>query len=178
MKSVLSLLFFLVFMLSNAQINWMSMEQAIEAQKKNPKKIIIDFYTENNNASQLMERQTFSHPFLIKFINDKFYAVKFNAVGKIEVNFYGRVFKNPDISVDTPNKISWHPFAKFMNVNSSPSLVFLDENGQTITNLMGSFSVVELEPYLTMIGNNEYKDIKTREQWENYQKKFKSKIKE
>ena len=65
-----------------------------------------------------------------------------------------------------------------MNVNSSPSLVFLDENGKTITNLMGGFSAAELEPYLTMIGNNEYKDIKTREQWENYQKKFKSKIKE
>ncbi len=178
MKSLLSFFFFFVFLLSNAQINWMSMEQAIEAQKKNSKKIIIDFYTENNDASELMERQTFSHPYLIKFINDKFYAVKFNALGKTEINFYGRVFKNSDLSVDASNQITWHQFAKFMNVNSSPSLVFLDENGKTITNLMGGFSAAELEPYLTMIGNNEYKDIKTREQWENYQKKFKSKIKE
>ena len=43
---------------------------------------------------------------------------------------------------------------------------------------MGKFSAKELEPYLSMIANNQYKSIKTREQWENYQKKFKSKIKE
>jgi hypothetical protein len=29
-----------------------------------------------------------------------------------------------------------------------------------------------------MFSKGEYKNIKTREQWENYQKKFKSKIKE
>lgn len=176
MKTVLSFLFFFVFMLSDAQINWMSINQAIEEQKKNPKKIIIDFYTENNDASQLMERQTFSHPYLMKFINDKFYAVKFNVLGNTEVNFYGRIFKNSD--ADTSDKESFHQFAKFLNINSSPSLVFLDEKGKTITNLLGSFSARELEPYLSMIGNDDYKDIKTREQWENYQRKFKSKIKE
>jgi thioredoxin-related protein len=65
-----------------------------------------------------------------------------------------------------------------MNINAYPTLIFLDENLQSITNLMGKFSAKELEPYLSMIANNQYKSIKTREQWENYQKKFKSKIKE
>jgi thioredoxin-related protein len=64
-----------------------------------------------------------------------------------------------------------------MNINAYPTLIFLDENLQPITNLMGKFTAKELEPYLSMIATNQYKSIKTRDQWENYQKKFKSKIK-
>ena len=50
MKAALTLLFFLIFTFSNAQINWMTVEQAIAAQKKNPKKIFIDFYSDNNTC--------------------------------------------------------------------------------------------------------------------------------
>ena len=178
MKAALTYLFFLFFTFSNAQINWMTVEQAIEAQKKNPKKIIIDFYSENNASCTIMDKQTFAHPQIIKFINDKFYAVKFNALGNSVVNFYDRIFKNSDFSQISKDKINMHQFAKFMNVNACPSIIFLDENGQTITNLNGLFSAKELEPYLSMIGSNDYKSIKTREKWENYQRKFKSKIKE
>jgi len=178
MKAALTLLFFLIFTFSNAQINWMTVEQAIAAQKKNPKKIFIDFYSDNNTSCALMDKQTFAHPQIIKFINEKFYAVKFNALGNSVVNFYDRIFKNSDFSENAKDKINMHQFARFMNVNACPSIIFIDENGQTITNLNGLFSAKELEPYLSMIGSNDYKSIKTREQWENYQRKFKSKIKE
>lgn len=175
MKTVLSFLFFFVFMATNAQINWMTMEQAINAQKKNPKKIIINFYSDSNTSSKLMDQQTYAHPQIVKYINEKFYAVKFNALGDAEVSFYDRVFKNTE---SNSGKGIMNPFAKFMNINSCPAIIFLDEKGQTITNLNGLFSAHELEPYLTMIGSDDYKDIKTREQWENYQKRFKFKIKE
>ncbi len=178
MKTVLSFLFLSFFTLSFAQVNWMTMEQAIAAQKKNPKKIIIDFYADWNVACQDMDKHTFVHPEILKYLNDKFYIVKFNAEGNDTVNMYNRVFKNPDYHVNAQSKNAMHQFAKFMNINAYPTLIFLDENLQSITNLMGKFSAKELEPYLSMIANNQYKSIKTREQWENYQKKFKSKIKE
>jgi thiol:disulfide interchange protein len=38
----------------------MTMEQAIAAQKKNPKKIIIDFYADWNVACQDMDKHTFA----------------------------------------------------------------------------------------------------------------------
>lgn len=178
MKTLLTIIFSLVFSLSYAQINWMTVEQAITAQKKNPKKIIIDFYSENNKSCSAMDQHTYAHPEIIKLITDKYYAVKFNALGNNTVNFYDRVFKNPDFVENSKDKNNMHSFAKFMNVNSCPSLVFLDEKGQVITNLNGLFSAKELEPYLSMIGGGDYKNIKTREQWESYQKKFKSKIKQ
>lgn len=178
MKAALSVLFLCFFSLSFAQVNWMSMNQAIAAQKKEPKKIIVDFYTDWNIASKEMDKQAFVHPEILKYLNDKFYVVKFNAEGDEIVNMYNRVFKNPEHLVKSKGKNGTHQFAKFMNINAYPTLIFLDENLQPITNLMGKFTAKELEPYLSMIASNEYKMIKNREQWENYHKKFKSKIKE
>jgi len=178
MKTTLSMLFLWVFSFSFSQVNWMTMEQALTAQKTNPKKILIDFYADWCGPCKLMDKQTYSHPIISKYINENFYAVKFNAEGNQTVNFYDRVFTNPDYATKAKSKNAMHQFAKFMNVNGYPALVFLDENAQPITNLMGFFSAKELEPYITLFSKGEYKNIKTREQWENYQKKFKSKIKE
>ena len=46
MKTTLSMLFLWVFSFSFSQVNWMTMEQALTAQKTNPKKILIDFYAD------------------------------------------------------------------------------------------------------------------------------------
>ena len=162
MKSSLSILLFCFFSLSFAQVRWMTIDQAITAQKANPKKIIVDFYADWNTACKEMDKETFIHPEILKYLNDKFY----------------RVFKNPEFQVKSKGKNGTHQFAKFMNINSYPTLIFLDENLQPITNLVGKFTPKELEPYLNMIATNQYKSIKTRDQWENYQRKFKSKIKE
>ncbi len=52
----------------------------------------------------------------------------------------------------------------------------MDENFQPITNVKGFVSAKEIEPYFQMIVNNDYLKIKTKEQWEDYQRHFKSKI--
>ena len=65
-----------------------------------------------------------------------------------------------------------------MNVGAVPSTVFLDESGAPITILQGELSAKELEPYLSLMSNDLYKKIKTREEWEDFQRKFNSKIKD
>ena len=64
-----------------------------------------------------------------------------------------------------------------MNVNSIPSIVFLDEVSNPITILNGLLYPKEIEPYISMIATDEFKKIKTRQDWDDYQKKFKSKLK-
>ena len=65
-----------------------------------------------------------------------------------------------------------------MNINMIPTMVFLDESTNPITSLSGFLKAKEVEPYFTMIATNEYKNIKSRQEWEGFQKKFRSKIKD
>lgn len=154
------------------------MNQALEAQKKNPKKILIEFYTEWCGSCRLMERKTFEHPEISKYINENYYAVKFNAEGNEFVNFQGKEFSNPQYdSKKAKSRNSQHQFTRYMNISSYPSTIFIDFKGNLITGLVGYFEVRDVEPYLVLIATDEYRKVKTQEDWENYRSRFKSKIK-
>lgn len=176
MKKFISLFLLLIFLSVSAQVRWMTFEQALIAQKENPKKIFIDFYADWCAPCKIMDKETYGNDIIAAHINENYYAVKFNAEDKNNVAFAGRTFSNPQYRSDKKRN-TMHELTKYMNVNSVPSIVFLDENANPITILQGALTAKELEPYIPFIANDEYKKIVTREQWENYQKKFKSKIK-
>ncbi|MDO5615101.1 MAG: thioredoxin fold domain-containing protein [Cruoricaptor ignavus] len=168
----LLLISFLISTLASSQIKWMSIEDAIKAQKTQPKKILIDFYADWCGPCKTMEKYTYNHPVIAEYLNENYYIVKFDAEGKEKINIYGHTFGN-----DKKGKNNLHDFTKYMNVNAVPSIVFLDEKGNPITILQGALSAKELEPYLPFFANDMYLKLRTKSDWENYQKKFKSKIK-
>ena len=174
MKKNIVFLFLLFFSMSFSQIKWMSIEEALATQANNPKKIVINFYSESSSPCKKMEKETYNHSLIAKYLNENFYPVKFNAEGKETINVMGRTFGNTN-SIENN---SLNEFSKFMNISTVPSTVFIDEENKIITVLQGNLTAKELEPYLLFIGNNDYKKIENSSKWENYQRKFKSKIKE
>ena len=177
MKKIAFLLFALFAVLSFSQVKWMTLEQAIAAQQEKPKKIFIDFYADWCGPCKIMDKNTYGHQEIANFLNENYYAVKFNAEGKESVTVFGRIFSNPEFS-SGKKRNSMHDFTKFMNVNSVPSIVFLNEQSVPITNINGFLTAKELDPYLRIISSDEYKKFKSRAEWENYQRKMKSTIKE
>jgi len=176
MKKLSLLISLLLFSTLYSQTKWMTLDEAMIAQKSQPKKIIIAFYADWCGLCKNMEKKTYNHPEISKIINENFYAVKFNAEDAAELTIFGQTFVNSNI-VNGKEKNSLHDFTKYMNVNTVPATVFLDEKHNPITILQGALTAKELEPYLILMSNDEYKKINTREKWETFHKKFKSSIK-
>jgi len=177
MKKFLLLFFGLSILSLHSQVKWMTLSEALKAQKTQPKKILIDFYADWCGPCKLMERNTYSHPVISEQINQNYYPVKFNAEGSEKFMLFGKEFSNPGFA-NGKTRNPLHDFTKYMNVSSVPSTVFLDESDNPITILNGFLTAKEIEPYLSLIASDDYKKIKTKKEWDDYQKKFKSKLKE
>lgn len=159
-------------------VQWYSFDEALAAQKKNPKKIFVDVYAPWCGPCKIMDNTTFKHPEIVKLLNENYYPVKFNGEGNEVVHYKNQVFNNPNHRANVSGRNSVHDFTKYLSVSAYPSIVFLDENANLITNLMGAFSAKEIEPFLNFIYTDTYKKVTTKEQWDNFQKKFKSNIKD
>ena len=177
MKLIISILFVFIYLNISAQgINWMSMNEALAAQKENPKKIMVDVYTTWCKPCKILDKRTFRNKKLITYVNENFYAVKFNAEGKEKVTYQGFTYTNPNyVEGRSKNqRNNQHLFAHALKVNAYPTIAFFDEESNLISPVKGYKTAEQLEVYLKMIASDDYKEVKTKEAWEAYQEEFES----
>ncbi len=160
---------------SAQEITWITLEEAVELQKKEPKKIIMDFYTKWCGPCKMLDKNTFSNKDVASYISDNYYAVKFNAEGNDFVYFNGREFTNPNYDPEKANKRnSSHQLSQYFQVRAYPSIVYLNENAELITKIPGYQTPQQLELYLKMFANNDHLNIKTQEDFNSYYQSFKA----
>ena len=96
MKKAILLLVFLISTaaLTAQEIAWMSMDQALLAQQQTPKKIFMDVYTTWCGPCKLLDKNTFKNKSVVDYVNDNYYAVKFNAEGNDIINFNTLIAEN------------------------------------------------------------------------------------
>jgi thioredoxin-related protein len=161
------------------KINWVTIEEAIKLQKKEPKKIIMDVYTNWCGPCKMLDKNTFGNADVANYINKNYYAVKFNAEGNDKVTFKDKTYSNPNFDPAKVNRRnSPHEFARFLKVRAYPTMVFLDENANLIYPITGYLKPQQLELYLKMFKSDKHKDMDTQEKFNEYYKAFKPTFKE
>ena len=171
-KIVLVLLGLTLGNLSAQQIQWMTLAEALEAQKKEPRKIFMDVYTDWCGPCKLLDRNTFQNPDVARYISEFYYAVKFNAEGTEKIQFFEKTFANPNHDPNRKGRNATHQFTQFLGVRGYPTIVFLSENGDPIMPVVGYKTPQQLELFLKMIKQGDYQIFKTSEDFQNYQKSF------
>lgn len=177
MKRILIVLAVLSFgVLSNfAQttetLKWYTMQEAIALNKKTPKKILVDVFTDWCGWCKVMDKNTFQHSTIAAIVEKYFYAVKFNAEKGDSVVYKGTTYK-----LNIINNRGYHDFTGvLMNGQSSgyPTICYMDEDLNVIQSISGYQTADQIEPILEFFGSNSYKTT----DWETFTKGFKSTLK-
>ncbi len=113
-----------------AHINWLTIEQAFALNQKAPRKMVIDVYTDWCGWCKVMDRETFSRPAIVDFVNKNYYAVKLNAEQKEDIMLGNQTFKSMG---------NMHGLAVnlLQNKMSFPTTVFLNEKFELIQPVAG-----------------------------------------
>lgn len=154
------------------KIQWMSMNEALEAQEREPKKIFMDAYTTWCGPCKMLDRNTFTNKDVVRYINENYYPVKFNAEGTEEVVYQDTKFKNPSYDAERKGRNSQHQFAAAIGVRGYPSLVFFDEKGTLLGPVMGYRTPQQLEVFLKFFAEDKHETVSTREDWQEYEENF------
>lgn len=178
MKKILILALLLSSLSITAQeINWMTLEEAIEAQKTTPKKIFMDAYTVWCGPCKMLDKNTFHNKDVVEYVNKNYYAVKFNAEGNETINYKGKTFTNPNFNPNKSGRNSSHQLSGVFGIRAYPTLLYLDEEANLLAPITGYKTPSQLELHLKLFASDAHKSITTKEEWESYASNFKAEFK-
>lgn len=115
---------------TSTELSWLTVEQASKiASNNNSKKFLIDVYTDWCGWCKVMDKKTFTDPEVIKYLNDNFHVVKFDAEQKASITYKGNVYSYQSMGRSGVNMLAYELLQGRM---SYPSLVYLNENLEPI----------------------------------------------
>ena len=86
---VLSTFILLSFAEPNSTVNWISLAEAQEKIKSEPKTIFIDFSAEWCGWCKVMDKNTFANAEVAAYMNENYYSVRLDYDSKEQLDFFG-----------------------------------------------------------------------------------------
>ncbi len=149
------------------KVEWLSLEEAMQRMETEPRKIFIDLYTDWCGWCKRMDASTLSNPMIVEYLNEKWYAIKFNAEQKDPITFNGKEY----LYVPSGSR-GYHQLAYELAGGrlSYPTTVYLDERGAPIQAIPGFKDAPSLDKILKFFGENHY----LTQSWVAFQMEYKS----
>lgn len=151
------------------QIQWISPEQLEAAAQKEPRKVLVDLYTDWCGWCKKLDKQTFSHPHIGNYVNQKFYAVKMNAENPNDITFKGQTYQFRPAGRRGVHELAYLWAGGRMGY---PTVAFLDEKLQRINAFAGFRMPAQFDALLKYIGENHYQ----KQSFDAFSAGFKSEI--
>ena len=152
------------------KIRWYSLEEALRLNATAPRKILIDVYTDWCGFCKAMDAQTFGNPVIANYINQNFYAVKFDAESTATVNFAGHSFGQ---GVSSGSRKPTHQFVSALGVSGYPTVVYFTDDLKLIGAVPGFYTPEKIEPLLHFVVEEKYMTVSLEE----YEKTFVGQLK-
>ncbi len=137
-------------------VQWLTMEEAQEKVKEEPRMVFVDVYTDWCGWCRRMTSETYAHPVIAEYLNNNFYPVKLNAEQKEPIVFQGNTFENENIG----QRRATHSFAiaLLQGRMSYPSVAFFNEEMQLITAIPGFRPPERMEAVLAFFHTGAYRE--------------------
>lgn len=155
-------------------VNWISLDELQSKMKNEPRKVVVDLYTNWCGWCKRMDKATFQHADIANYINDNFYAVKFNAETKENINFKGKDYKFVPRGRKGTNELTYRFVLgdKPTGRVGYPTIAFLDEDLNRIDAYPGYKDASKFDPLMRFISEDKYKNMSLAE----FQKTYTSPI--
>lgn len=135
-------------------LTWLSWDEMVDAQAENPRKVLVDVYTEWCGWCKKMDASTFVDPTVVDYLQANFYVVKFDAEQKGDIEYRGHTLKFKPGGRRGSHELA---VALLNGRMSYPSLVYLDENLDRINISPGFKQAPDLMKELEYIADEHYR---------------------
>lgn len=146
---------------SDNGVHWISFEEAVKRSKTEPRKILIDVYTEWCGWCKKMDKATYEDPAVAAYINATYWPVKLDAERKDTVVFNEKAFVY--VKERKAHALALSLLSEKM---SYPTTVFLNEDFSMIQAVPGYLDARTMSPILAFFGEPSTAD------WETFKKNF------
>lgn len=168
MKKIIIIACLFMALSAEAQsVKWHTFEEAIELNKREPRKIMIDVYTDWCGYCKVMDKNTFNNTTVAEYLNKSFYSVKLNAEQKEDILFNEKTFKFVAQGARGFHELA---YALLNGQMSYPSVVFMDEQVRIIHVQKGYTEPKAFDEIMKFIGGDFFKT----ESWDAWRAAYKS----
>ncbi len=144
-------------------INWMTIQEIEAAQKEAPKPVLVDLYTSWCVWCSKMKESTYTDPGLVQYINQNFYATRFDAEADVNVVLKEQEYPLITINNRKVHKLAWEWGAKNNRIGY-PTIVVLDNNLDKLEAFPGFKDADAMNSLVKYYGEGIYKS----KSWQDY----------
>jgi len=133
------------------KVNWMTFSEVEEAMKKEKRKVFVDLYTDWCGWCKVLDKATFADKRVADYMNENYYAIKFDAQDPKDIVLGGKKYSNPNFNPDLPKRArnATHQLAVKYGTGKFPTVAFLDEKLKLIKAVPGFKGADQFLPLLT-----------------------------